>query len=275
MATLFAWTRPAFFDGFILDHTWVTDYDNRLQQFENINDVVVNGKNYWYSWGDYHKLGETPSLPDGFVCAEQGSISLANCLCLSNVPSKDKLKARGTIYNYGVEGVCHQLSNQILAATNSKLLVDKVRGYALSSFLFGDYGKNQGDFWKLKYAVCNSQPGSYRSDVMSFKEVHMDRHIDTFEVRARSVLSGKSNQHKLRKLLELRRAQQNYFSSLSDNLDAKRIAQPSASELNAKYNEFLCAVAELLGPESFQTLFDFPPGTKVKLVDEAQFGKAA
>ncbi|MBC3906235.1 hypothetical protein [Undibacterium umbellatum] len=275
MPTLYAWAKPAFFNGSLMDHTWVTDYDNRTQKYLDINEVVANGKNYWYAWGDYHILGSTPLLTDGFVCGGDGSLPLAKCLCLPNVPSKQNHLARGTIFNYGIEGVCHQLTNQILAATDSKLLVTKVRGYILTTMFFGDYGKSEDKFWNSKYTGCSSQPDSYRSDLMSFKEVQMNRHVDTFETRARSILSGKSNHHKLNKLLELRRAQQSYLHSLSDKIDSEKISYPSAEELNAKYNEFLSQAADLLGPAAFQSIFDFPPDTVVKLVDESQLKSAA
>ncbi|MFZ6778352.1 hypothetical protein ACO0LD_16120 [Undibacterium sp. Ji83W] len=281
MSTLYAWAKPAFFSESPMDHTWVTDFDNRVHKYNNIVEVVANGKNYWYSWGDYHILGLTPSLPDGLVCAEQGALSLATCLCKPNIASKAELRARGTIYNYGIDGVCHQLTNQILAATTSKLIVSKVRGYITSSFLFGDYGLEEDKFWNSKYSGCSTNPNSYRTDLtghmgfISTKEVQMDRRIDTFELRARAVLAGKANERKLSKLLELRRTQRSHLTTLSENIDSKKVQSLNADELNAKHNEFLAQALEILGPNTFQTLFDIAPGTVVRLVDESQLATAS
>lgn len=103
----------------------------------------------------------------------------------------------------------------------------------------------------------------------------MHQHPDTFEARARAVLAGEENQQKLIELLALRRAQQDYFASLSEGISTHNRERPSANALNAKYNEFLQEIAELVGAAAYQDLFDFPPGTVIKLVDESQYPNAA
>lgn len=117
MPTLYAWAKPAIYDGFIWDHTWVTDYDNRAVSYSDISSVIAGGNRNWYCWGDYHNSGGTSIIQDGFIGGVPGSISYAECLCAPNLLSRHYWKARGTIFFYGVHGVCHQIANQVLEAT--------------------------------------------------------------------------------------------------------------------------------------------------------------
>lgn len=144
--TLFAWASPAAVSGSPWDHTWVTSYDNRQKPYPNIQAVISAKQNYWFSWGSFHPHGGTPTAADGFIGSQRGVGVLirANCFALSNADSRQVDAARGTIFVYGVDGVCHQLSNQILYATkdaqNGPLTVASARGYHVSTFLYGNYG---------------------------------------------------------------------------------------------------------------------------------------
>ena len=75
--------------------------------------------------------------------------------------SRSAPAARGTIYVYGVDGVCHQLANQVLYATSgTRLTVNKARGYFFSTYLYGTYGL-QHAAWASKIASCC---GSHRGN---------------------------------------------------------------------------------------------------------------
>ena len=64
---------------------------------------------------------------------------LAKCLVAPNANSQTVAAARGTIFTYGIDGVCHQLANQVLYATGigavAPLTVRNARGYIASTFL--------------------------------------------------------------------------------------------------------------------------------------------
>ena len=63
---------------------------------------------------------------------------------------------RGTVFSYGVDGVCHQLANQVLYATGSggaPLTMARARGYMASTFIYGTYGL-QHAAWANKLASC-------------------------------------------------------------------------------------------------------------------------
>src|ERR1700692_2791190 len=114
---LFAWANPAFFAGSAWDHTWVTTYDNRTNAYATVAAVTSAGEDYWYCWGSFHPQGSTPSHPDGSLGSMVGDLALARCICLPNVPSNGHPLSCGTIFTYGIDGVCHQLANQVLWST--------------------------------------------------------------------------------------------------------------------------------------------------------------
>src|SRR5437879_4160032 len=119
MVLLYAWTVPAFTSGSPVDHTWVTTYDNRVNVYPNDAAVIAAQQFYWYCWGAFHPNGGTPSIPDGFIGSQTGDLALAQCLVQVNADSRTVPAARGTIFIYGVDGVCHQLANQVLYATGT------------------------------------------------------------------------------------------------------------------------------------------------------------
>jgi len=116
-ANLCAWAVPAWFSDSPLDHTWVTDFDNRVTSYSSIGEVIAAGKNNWYCWGSYHATGGTPEIADGYLGSQPGNVALSMCLVTPNQPSKGNPPAQGTIFSYGVDGVCHQLANQVLWST--------------------------------------------------------------------------------------------------------------------------------------------------------------
>lgn len=141
--TLFAWVVPAFTSGSPVDHTWVTSYDNRATAYSNDQQVAAAGECYWYCWGSFHATGGTPGNPTGFLGTQVGDLAMAQCLVQPNADSRNVPAARGTIFIYGVDGVCHQLANQVLYSTGigaQPMTVHGARGYAASTFLYGTYG---------------------------------------------------------------------------------------------------------------------------------------
>jgi hypothetical protein len=49
MIKLFAWAVPVW-PGALVDHTWVTTYDNRQTA-----QVAQAGEHYWYCWGSFQR----------------------------------------------------------------------------------------------------------------------------------------------------------------------------------------------------------------------------
>ena len=83
--------------------------------------------------------------PTGALGSQAGNLALARCLVQSNADSRSVPAARGTIYVYGVDGVCHPLANQVIYATSgTRLTVNKARGYFFSTYLI----------WNIRSAAC-------------------------------------------------------------------------------------------------------------------------
>ncbi|MFS2107754.1 hypothetical protein [Ralstonia sp. Ralssp135] len=263
MVKLYAWTTPAFFKDSIVDHTWVTAYDNRVTPYSSIDAVVEASSDYWYSWGSFH--------PAGTALIAQGTASLeaATYLCEPNADSRNDRAAAGTIFVYGIDGVCHQLANQILwstgSATQAPRTVELARGYHVSSALYGTYGLNKDDW-------IQHRDGAPQAANVSLTYALPIDNGDDFERHARAVLAGSGGSAKLASLLAYRK--QHARETLKTKSDVK-LAQviPTADSINARVNEFLGGALGILGPDDFKRVFQIDPLPNMNLVDPDLFAQ--
>ena len=255
MIKLFAWAVPVW-PGALVDHTWVTTYDNRHTVYDNISQVAQAREFYWYCWGSFHPHGGTPNNPTGFLGDLTGDLDLAQCLVKPNADSRTDAAARGTIFIYGVDGVCHQLANQVLYATGiggkRPLTVRKARGYIASVFIYGTYGL-QAAAWANRLASCSAP------SVAALGAITMPGLPDDFESRAREVLGDDAKL--LADLLALREETNRFAAQKWPG------SPPSAATLNARNQHLIEQAAKLLGPEKFTAIFGFAPDQKIDLVD--------
>ena len=260
MTVLYAWVVPAYLPGSPVDHTWVTSYDNRLQTYPDIDAVKKAGQANWYCWGSFHPKGGAPTHPDGYIGSQAGNLNVASCLVEPNMPSNGNPPAQGTIFTYGVDGVCHQLANQVLYSTGEQgtapLTVKAARGYALSSYIYGTYGLQQAA-WQRKIAACT---GAKLMISVAEGAGAMADLPDDFEQLARETLGDKPEV--LSKLLNLRGQVQAFAMQTTPGLLA-----PEPDYLNARNQHLIDQAAVLLGPDDFRKLFGIEPGEKVNLVD--------
>lgn len=254
-----AWSSPAVFSVTPVDHTWVTTFDNQAQNYADANAVAAAGENYWFCWGDYHAQGGTPINPTGQLDQRAGSLSLAACLVQPNADCNSVAAARGTIFSYGSDGVCHQLANQVLYATGSPgapMTVSQARGYAASIFLYGTYGR-QVAAWAAKIQGCSQQVLTAAAD----KVFDMATLPDEFERHARDIL-GDENPTLLKRLMALRSGALVSRAPTRDGFQAS-----SARALNDQNQRMLDEAASLLGPEKFEQVFGFPANREINLID--------
>lgn len=148
---LFAWVTPAFVKGAPVDHTWVTTYDSRATPYYSLATVQAAGEHYWFSLGDFHSQGMSSVRSGGLLLVTPAHAS-SYCLVLP-----DDAKFKGTVHWYGIDGVCHQLSNQVLYPSRAR--VDSARGYRLSSSIFGTYGRRTKE-WDIQRMHCQVLLGS-------------------------------------------------------------------------------------------------------------------
>lgn len=156
---LCAWAAPALDTNALPDHTWVTTYDNRKIPYPDIKAVTAAGEHYWYCWGKFRAKGGAPGNPTGILGNGVGRESVASCLALPDKDCRSTKAARGTVFRYARDGVCHQLANQVLYAAapqgGAQVTVAKARGYWWSVFRFGTYGRNESD-WIAQRDSCSS-----------------------------------------------------------------------------------------------------------------------
>ncbi|WP_210208666.1 hypothetical protein, partial [Rhodoplanes roseus] len=253
--TLYAWAVPAYFTDSPVDHTWVTTYDNRQSAYQTDAQVAAAGEDYWYCWGSFHPTGGTPINSDGFLGQQGGNRALAECLVQPNADSSTVPAARGTIFTYGVDGVCHQLANQVLFATGTggqpQLTVKLARGYFASSFIYGPWGL-QHTAWVNKIAACSGAAAP--PSVLAAGGAALAGPPDDFEARAREVL-GPGDPKKLSDLMALRTDTRRFAAQAWPG------AAPSAETLNARNQHLIDQAAALLDPREFEAIFGFPPGS--------------
>lgn len=261
---LYAWADPAFFQGAPVDHTWVTDFDIQVHVYPDIRAVVAAKKNCWLCWGGYRSAASWRG-GSGPIGTQNGSLPLAVCLVAPNADSGLFPPAQGTIFNYGVDGVCHQLANQVLYATgtgsSAPLTVAGARGYVASAFIYGTYGLQKAA-WAAKIASCTAKgKPTVTSAGSPPKGPPMPTPPpDDFEVHARTVLSGDPDL--LSRLLALR----GEVRSLAAH-PMQAAAPPSAEFLNMRNQYMLEEAAKVLGPAKFEEVFGFPAGQTINLVD--------
>ena len=260
-STLFAWATPAFFEGSPVDHTWVTNYDNRVDSHRNIQEVVRSGALYWFCWGDFHSRGGAPQSADGLLRSTPGDAGLAQCLVKPNADSSIDSGGCGVIFDYGFDGVCHQLANQVLYAavkSGQPVTVEGARGYTASVFLYGQYGHQQSA-WLHRIASCGAPtPEGAR---LLWERGAMVGRSDDFETRARAVL-GERDPDVLNRLLALRGEVRQFTAQRSPG-----VMPASAETLNARNQNLLDQAAALLGPDRFMEIFGYDPAEKLNLVD--------
>jgi hypothetical protein len=259
-ATFYAWAVPAFTTGSPVDHTWVTIFDNQTSNYSNINAVRAAGQCYWFCWGGYHAKGHTPVNPTGALGNKSGSLPLAKCLVKPNADSRVDAAACGTIFTYGVDGVCHQLANQVLYATKTStglLTVSKARGYWASTFVYGTYGLQQAA-WAAKIRSCSGvkkAPPKAAGGVQKMMGLP-----DDFEEHVRDVLAGEPEM--LNKLLSLTAEVRSFAAQ-----PIPGFLPPNAETLNSRNQHLIDQAAILLGPKRFEQVFGMKPGDKISLVD--------
>jgi hypothetical protein len=250
---LYAWVKPAFVKGSPVDHTWVTTYDSGASPYASLHDVQAHGEHYWFCKGSFHQLGVSTKYPNGQILTGPyfpGSKCLVGC---------DDPKAVGTVFTYGLDGVCHQISNQVLFPTGAT--VKAARGYKLSSAIYGTYGR-KNDEWKIARMQCQVNPIPLR---FGYKPVSL------LYSRAKYYFPENSE---IPFRLELLARQ------LHDEIDTIGFAAPGPNErietrvgsLNNQISTFIMAVADEVSDEQIvERLIGVTPREEVNLIDPELF----
>lgn len=263
---LYAWASPAWSEVTHLDHTFVNDFNFSQEKYRHVCDAYGNNRNYWYCWGGFYQGAGTPNNPSGLIGSQTGDLKFSRYLVESNASAQDSVATRGTITLYGLYGVCHQLANQILFSTQlfnkdnepvgTPLTVKGVRGYNLSSFVYGTYGLRH-NAWREKIDnYTDAKP------IKPFKKALMDRAAtDEFVEYLKQSLVSEAKL--VNKIVEFRK------EFINDSRTIEELAQGklTGEVLNKRNQSIFDEVAKLMPKDKFKEVFGIEPNTKITLVD--------
>jgi hypothetical protein len=268
--TLSAWANPITVAGVrFADHTWVTTYD--------APSPCPPPTVYWYSWGGCHPTGSgtTATLLDH----RPASVDLARCICEPDVEDyrfEPGDPAHGGIDYYGINGVCHQLSNRILIATagagGTPLTVSGAHGYGVSRFLYGTYGTDAAE-WAARTARCLARPtprsaatGTPVAMAMALPAA-MTLEED-FAAMLRERLGLEVSRTKMAKIQQVHASLLQQKAQLDQTvLSSAILPRRFADDVNSLVNKHLRQAAETLGPTDYERLFGIKPGETIGIVD--------
>lgn len=158
--TIYAWSKPAELEGFgkmgHFSHTWVTTYPMKVDPVNQPDPpgTWVPPEYYWFCYGSAHDVASKE------LGSRAGSLDMAKAISAPNTdalppnaPLGTPSKYCGAIEYYGIDGVCHNVANQVLYCTGTgseePLRVKGSSGYPLVMFLYGNYGLNASGWYKL------------------------------------------------------------------------------------------------------------------------------
>jgi hypothetical protein len=249
MTQLYAWRRPAVFQNDVLiDHTYVTDY-SPFNKYLTIDDVIKAGAHFWYCWGDFNMKTKDQSLvPECPASGLSADLKVVCCICEAN----DK-NAHGTIFEYGVDGVCQQLANQVLYPTNPRITVEGVKGWQLTYLFYTAYGRNVNDWIEL---VNKCMPGVRK---MSKGKKYIDKVGSLIEKLP------KKKRDFVNKVIEETDKERRKFY---DEMEKGKITPVEFAErVNKLHDSQLLRIADEIGRDDYIRLFGAPPEKPVHLVD--------
>lgn len=252
--TLYGWRTPTdLIPG--TDHTWVTTYPSPYDVAPELQD------HYWYCWGIAHPADT--GLPAEQICV--GTADAQTALCIArpgyrhawDVPGGIDWEVYAGIELYGVEGVCHQVSNRILyacSAYGSPPTVSGSRGYRVSLWLYGTYGRIASIDWKKRRARCSALA---------------DEPLPTLIEALALDASGKQQQDEWTLGLQQIRAR---HLTMKHELDIAVMAgdlngREYAQEVNEMVSARLPEVNDVLGDSGQEMAFGMKTGASVQIVD--------
>jgi hypothetical protein len=230
------------------DHTWVSDYDRRPK-------CPYPDSAYWYATGGCH-----PSASDKDprpLSSAPADLNVARCIATPDRSTFNPGPFTARIV-YGLDGVCHQICNRVLAATGiagaTPITVGGAHGYRVSRFFYGTYGTPAQ--WRRLRDECKAKDSIGT----------LDRSAEV-EVMASEVNLALSPE----KLTALKSEQAAYVEQL--NTLYQRMAESDndgrafAREANSAANASLHRLEGVLGKDAFEQYFDWPLGQEIELID--------
>jgi len=296
--TLYAWANPISGVGSVVDHTWVTSFA--------AGSPCPPPQSYWFSWGSCHETG--PGSTARPLVTHAADLAVAKCICTADLgeylPANSP--SHGGINLYGIDGVCHQLSNRILwAATKGAgdpVTVEGAKGYAVSRWAFGVYGVNVAE-WQERITHCTvaaaatpsaapgapvamemkrgaapaapvateTKRGAAPAAMAALAAPEARKRFDAeLGMMVREKLGPEVAAAKVARVTEIRSRM--LASKEQLNLAVRRGAIPPrefAVRTNDLIDQHLAEVAQTVTPEEYRKMFGIAPGDKIQVVDPA------
>ncbi|MBP6304184.1 MAG: hypothetical protein KA501_12470 [Bacteroidia bacterium] len=248
---LYAWANPLSVTKY-LDHTWVTTTSSV--------DACPPAPDFWYCWGICHMTA--PNNPAATALGNQeGNISLAKCIALANDTASNVDTHAGITGFYAFRGVCHQVANRVLYATGSAtkppLTVKNCKGYALSHFLYGTYGRGLTAEFKQRIIQCKGDP-SYIEDDMVFEEMQLK---NNFKENYRPQM--------LDSLSSIRNEMHRFMDGMEERVNSRQMTIVQyCNAVNNKLTEvFQKRLLRVLGGNAYTGMFGLSPNEPVIALD--------
>ena len=251
MGKLYAWANPLSAAKF-LDHTWVTTTPSV--------DACPPKPGFWYCWGVCHTTGASnPSASP--LGNQEADISLANCIAKANDATSNVDTHGGITGFYGFRGVCHQVANRVLYATGSgttaPLTVKNCKGYAVSHFLYGTYGRGLTAEFKKRITDCKGNPSYVEDDRVfeemllknNFKENYKSQMLD-------SLLSAQNEMHR-------------FMDGMEERVNSRKMTIVQyCNAVNNKLTEvFQKRLLRVMGNNAYTNIFGLSPNEPVVALD--------
>ncbi len=231
------------FVGKILDHTYVVSEENDVWE---CNGRFKGGKDNVSGYGD---------------------LNISRCIGKNNT---------GIVY--GVTGVCHQMSNRVLASVGVEL--EGVGGYLLSTILYGTHGIDAEEWQERKYSCGLEGVGASTG---ALTNVLLEKRSEVLATQPRDVLVY--NPYGAHLLKKMNMVQFDSISShsknwklqfLSDAIDySKNTINRSeyVVRVNNGADKYVHKIAKSASYSKVSKFLGFPvnKGTKVILLEESDF----
>jgi len=248
---LYVWRKRTPIVLYLSDHTWVTSYDLRVKNYTDINQVITAKENYWHCRGDFHSNGD-------FIGKVNYSSIYSTCLVTPNNPTS----GTGSIIRYGIDGVCHQVSNQVLYRSKdpfNNLRVDKARGYKLSSSIYETYGLNKKTWRQNKISCLQS---TFSTNQMSLLKIRANTFAKKHNINMNII--DNLDKQRLALLLSLE-SEGTATKGLNESVNQR------VEKMNLLINEYTLSASNSIDRDLYEHIFGIEPGVRIDLIDAEQF----
>jgi hypothetical protein len=242
-----------------LDHTFVHCPDNNL---------------YFNCWGGH--TGNNLRK----ICQGNGSYATANCYRIPVTIAGTTFPDTAGIGVYLIDGVCHQSANCFLLSAGVKL-DSRVKGYDLSTWRFGTYGRKAAQWYQKIYLPCRQkyaeycgtpemspwdEQGANAETIRRILQIHAEAEDPNSAVVSEMAYLVTQNTPDVDPEI-FRAAHHQYLQQVDEVVAAGLTGEPLVERLKSLDVAFQHQLAQLLGADLHERLTGVPGGQEFSLCD--------